>query len=327
MCCRLITFQDGERKIGLRDKSGWGVYASVSCSLVLNVPELREEVNSVLGGCVGGVRGVCVCLCSQSQIRQLVKNAELSVMKHGRQESLHCRLCCSCLGKSRTRSPSDTADASLWHFKLPQKTPQGRPRTPEPSPPCLLSSCGRWAVHLKAGTASTSGWDLLLEAHSSNLHFQCPSSIKSHCFWLFRQCQLSCIPLFSVNIFTFVTPNWLNTTQHFEENSTSTWIKCNTLTISYKHSKLTAMGAGEAGDMNLDQGLHRFIGKAFCESSPGAHTTVDWVTKVTHYKKVRKPSCWEFQLSSMALEEVGTPCCNSSPEDDHPIPHIFPHQS
>lgn len=45
-------------KIGLRDKSGWGVYASVSCSLVLNVPELTEEVNNVLGGCTGGVRGV-----------------------------------------------------------------------------------------------------------------------------------------------------------------------------------------------------------------------------------------------------------------------------
>lgn len=39
----------------MRDKSGWGVYASVSCSLVLNVPELTEEVNNVLGGCAGGV--------------------------------------------------------------------------------------------------------------------------------------------------------------------------------------------------------------------------------------------------------------------------------
>lgn len=168
-----------------------------------------------------------------------------------------------------------------------QTSPENSTRTPTDSwalSPRLLSSCGRWAVHVKAGTASTSGWDLLLEAHSSNLHFQCPSSIKSHCFWLFRQCQLSCIPLFSVNIFTFVTPNWLNTTQHFEENSTSTWIKCNTLTISYKHSKLTAMGAGEAGDMNLDQGLHRFIGKAFCRSSPGAHTAVDWVTSDTLQK-------------------------------------------
>lgn len=119
-------------------------------------------------------------------------------------------------GKRRTRSPSDTADASLWHFKLPYRTPQGCPRTPEPSPPCPFSSYSRWAVHLKAGTASTSGWDLLLEANPSNLHFQCPSSIKSHCFWLSRQCQLSCIPLFSVNIFTFVTPNWLNTTQAFQ---------------------------------------------------------------------------------------------------------------
>lgn len=215
MCCRLITFQDGKGKIGLRDKSGWGVYASVSCSLVLNVPELREEVNNVLGGRAGGVRWVCVCPRSQPQKRQLVKSAELSVMKHRRQESLHCQQYCSCLGKSQTRSPSDTADASLWHFKLPYKTPQGCPRTPEPSPPWCLSSSSTWAVHLQAGTASASGWDLLLEAHSSNLHFQCPSSIKSHCFWLFRQCQLSYIPLFSVNIFTFVTPNWLNTTQAF----------------------------------------------------------------------------------------------------------------
>lgn len=61
MCCRLITFQDGKGKIGLRDKSGWGVYASVSCSLVLNVPELTEEVNNVLGGVCGGcARGVHV---------------------------------------------------------------------------------------------------------------------------------------------------------------------------------------------------------------------------------------------------------------------------
>lgn len=215
MCCRLITFQDGKGKIGLRDKSGWGVYASVSCSLVLNVPELTEEVNNVLGGCVGGVRGVCMCPRSQPQIRQLVKNAELSVMKHRRQESLYCQLHCSCLGKSRTRSPSDAADASLWHFKLPYKTPQGCQQTSEPSPPCCLSSYSRWAVHLKARTAGISGWDLLLEAHSGSLHFQSPSSIKSCCFWLFRQCQLSCIPLFSVNIFTFVTPNWLNTTQAF----------------------------------------------------------------------------------------------------------------
>lgn len=167
------------------------------------------------GGCVGGVRGVCMCPCSQPQIRQLVKNAELSVIKHGRQESLYCQLYCSCLGKSKTRSPSDTANASLWHFKLPYKTPPGCPRTPEPSPPCRLSSYSRWAVHLTARTASTSGWDSLLEAHSGNLHFQCPSSLKSHCFWLFRQCQLSCTPLLSVNIFTFVTPNWLNTTQAF----------------------------------------------------------------------------------------------------------------
>lgn len=60
------------------------------------------------------------------------------------------------------------------------------------------------------------------------------------------------------------------------------------------HSKLIAMDAGEAGDMDLDQELHKFIWKAFCKSSPGAHTTVDWVTKVTHYKKVRKSSCLEF---------------------------------
>lgn len=164
MCCRLITFQDGKGKIGLRDKSGWDVYASVSCSLVLNVPELTEEVNNVLGGCAGGVRGVCVCPRSQPQRRQLVKNAELSVMKHWRRESLYCQLYCSCMGKSKTRSPSDTADASLWHFKFPYKTPQGCPRTPEPSPPWRLSSSSRWAVHLKAGTASASGWDLLLEA-------------------------------------------------------------------------------------------------------------------------------------------------------------------
>lgn len=167
------------------------------------------------GGCVGGVRGVCMCPRSQPQIRQLVKNAELSVMKHRRQESLYCQLHRSCLGKSRTRSHSDTADASLWHFKLPYKTPQGCQQTSEPSPPCCLSSYSRWAVHLKARTAGTSGWDLLLEAHSSSLHFQSPSSIKLCCFWLFRQCQLSCIPLCSVNIFTFVTPNWLNTTQAF----------------------------------------------------------------------------------------------------------------
>lgn len=48
-----------------------------------------------------------------------------------------------------------------------------------------------------------------------------------------------------------------------------------TLLVKYKRGKLTAMGAGEAGDMDLDQGLHRFTGKAFCKSSPGANTTVD----------------------------------------------------
>lgn len=54
------------------------------------------------------------------------------------------------------------------------------------------------------------------------------------------------------------------------------------------------MGAGEAGDMDIDQGPHKLIGKAFCKSSLGAYAIVDWVTKVTHYKKVRKSSCWEF---------------------------------
>lgn len=98
---------------------------------------------------------------------------------------------------------------------FPIKLHKDAHRLLSPLPHVASSSYSRWAVHLKAGTAGTSGWDLLLEAHSSNLHFQCPSSIKSCCFWLFRQCHLSCIPLFSVNIFTFVTPNWLNTTQAF----------------------------------------------------------------------------------------------------------------
>lgn len=35
------------------------------------------------------------------------------------------------------------------------------------------------------------------------------------------------------------------------------------------------MGAGEAGDMDLVQGLHRFVEKAFCKSSPGAYVSVD----------------------------------------------------
>lgn len=48
MCYKLITFQDWKGKIGFRDKSGVGVYASISYFLVLNVPALTEEVNNVL---------------------------------------------------------------------------------------------------------------------------------------------------------------------------------------------------------------------------------------------------------------------------------------
>lgn len=48
VCCRLITFQDWKGKIGVRDKSGPSVYASVSYFIVLNVPALTEEVNNVL---------------------------------------------------------------------------------------------------------------------------------------------------------------------------------------------------------------------------------------------------------------------------------------
>lgn len=34
------------------------------------------------------------------------------------------------------------------------------------------------------------------------------------------------------------------------------------------------MGAGEAGDMDIDQGPHKLIGKAFCKSSLGAYAIV-----------------------------------------------------
>lgn len=86
---------------------------------------------------------------------------------------------------------------------------------PGPLPHVASDPAAGRRVHWKAGTAGAAGWDLLLEAHSGNLRFQCPSSISSRCFWLLKRCQLSCIPRFCVNIFTFVTPNWLNATQAF----------------------------------------------------------------------------------------------------------------
>lgn len=39
--------------------------------------------------------------------------------------------------------------------------------------------------------------------------------------------------------------------------------------INYKHSKLTAMGAGEAGDMDLDQGCTGLLGRLSAKAHQG----------------------------------------------------------
>lgn len=122
VCCRLITFQDGKGKIGLRDKSGWGVYASVSCSLGLNVPELIEEVNNVLGG-GQGVRGVCEG-CATRNRTACEKCPTLGY------ETLASEVPAIGLlpGKSKARTRLARAEVSLWRFKVACRAPEPSPR-------------------------------------------------------------------------------------------------------------------------------------------------------------------------------------------------------
>lgn len=100
---------------------------------------------------------------------------------------------------------------------------------------------------------------------------------------------------------------------------------------------LTATGAGEAGDLDLDQGLHikseGLTEKPLCKSSPGAYTTAARVTKVLSAlimiqhitKKLQNLHAESFSCHHQALEEVGAPHSDSSPEDDNSIPNVYFH--
>lgn len=85
---------------------------------------------------------------------------------------------------------------------------------PRPLPVASAAAAGRPCVRRQGLQALLVGIYFWSRAPATYI-FSVPLAYNHAAFWLLKQCQLSCIPRFCVNIFTFVTPNWLNATQAF----------------------------------------------------------------------------------------------------------------